>query len=245
MFQLAWKKKYAEGGSLSKELQRNPSKKISASHSAFLMWEEHCIECSAPDCYNSCTLFVEREDGRCARFVNGIMPIRKTNGGDGFSVCINFRRWGKLETPWPNNPRMHPYFQIRLITLFFNTIEVCTTFVSRSIKKISPDMRLNDVLSSTFHKIFGRISNLKERKNDVDGIFFQIYLQELETQIFQFEIYDSIGVRFREKLELNNGWNDFFINDNNLPKNLSGNCLARLWNNMIKKSEWLFHGPIC
>ena len=183
MFQLAWKKKYAKGISLSKELQRNPPKKISASHTAFLMWEEHCIECSAPDCYNSCVLFVKREDGRCARFVNGIMPIKKTIGGDGFSVYINFRRWGKLETPWPNNPRMYPYFQMRLITLFLNTMEACTTFISHFIKKLSPDMQLNDVLLSTLHKIFSRISSLKEKNHDVDGIFFQIYLQEIKNNL--------------------------------------------------------------
>jgi FkbH-like protein len=235
MFQLAWKNKYDKESSLTNLVKKNPPRKPPISHAAFLMWEEHCVECSPPDCYNNCALYVKREDQRCARFVNGILPIKNSLGGDGFSIYINFRRWAKLETPWPNNPRMYTYWQIRLITHIFNTMEGMTTLISRAFKSFSPDMYLNDVLLSLLHKAANRISNLKEKNHDVDGLYFQIYSMEFGIQIFQFEIHDSMGIRFREKLELKNGWNDFYIESNHLPKKLSGNSLARLWNDSDKE----------
>ena len=36
------------------------------------MWEEHCLECSAPVCYGNCVHYIPRIDGRCMRFANGI-----------------------------------------------------------------------------------------------------------------------------------------------------------------------------
>ena len=30
------------------------------------MWEEHCLECSAPACFSSCTHYIPRSDGRPA-----------------------------------------------------------------------------------------------------------------------------------------------------------------------------------
>ena len=29
------------------------------------MWEEHCLECSAPACYGTCAHYRARSDGRC------------------------------------------------------------------------------------------------------------------------------------------------------------------------------------
>ena len=50
------------------------------------MWQEHCVECAPPDCYNSCTLFVKREDNNCARFINGIYPNHNFPGLNNFGA---------------------------------------------------------------------------------------------------------------------------------------------------------------
>ena len=31
------------------------------------IWEEHCLECSPPECYKSCEKYRRREDGSCIR----------------------------------------------------------------------------------------------------------------------------------------------------------------------------------
>jgi hypothetical protein len=45
-----------------------------------LLWNEHCIECAVPDCYALCSLYVGRQDRKCARFKNGIAPSPKYSG---------------------------------------------------------------------------------------------------------------------------------------------------------------------
>lgn len=62
------------------------------------MWEEHCLECSAPSCYKSCVLFQVRRDGRCRRFNNGIAVRPEKNGCCGQAAHLTFRKWANLMT---------------------------------------------------------------------------------------------------------------------------------------------------
>lgn len=39
------------------------------------MWEEHCLECSAPLCFQNCVHYEARSDGRCKRFSNGLLTF--------------------------------------------------------------------------------------------------------------------------------------------------------------------------
>ena len=58
MCQLEWKNKYDQESSLTNRIKKTPSKKPPISHAAFLMWQEHCLERSPPDCYNNCALSI-------------------------------------------------------------------------------------------------------------------------------------------------------------------------------------------
>lgn len=60
------------------------------------IWQEHCTECAIPDCYSTCSLYEAKKDGSCRRFVGG---IRKVHGLETQSARIEFKRWGKLESP--------------------------------------------------------------------------------------------------------------------------------------------------
>src|ERR1022692_2106165 len=68
-----------------------------ATHRAFLLWGEHCIECAAPDCYSSCNLYDPRSDRRCRRFEYGTFANADFPGGFGNGADVTFRVWGKLE----------------------------------------------------------------------------------------------------------------------------------------------------
>jgi FkbH-like protein len=63
----------------------------------YLIWREHCVECAEPDCFKTCSLYVPRADGKCARFRYGIYPNPAFRGHFDFGADIHFRRWGKLE----------------------------------------------------------------------------------------------------------------------------------------------------
>lgn len=61
------------------------------------IWEEHCLECSAPQCFSSCSLYEPRVDGRCARFENGIETFScPDETSEGMSARVRFRPWGNM-----------------------------------------------------------------------------------------------------------------------------------------------------
>src|ERR1700756_583330 len=64
-----------------------------------LPWSEHCTECVWPTCYASCDLYSPREDGRCRRFVDGMVRIDCPGSINGYILKIRFKRWAKLWTP--------------------------------------------------------------------------------------------------------------------------------------------------
>lgn len=70
-----------------------------------LPWSEHCTECVWPSCYTSCDLYSAREDGRCRRFVNGMVRMDCSTAVNGYLLKISFKRWAKLWTP--GNIRLH------------------------------------------------------------------------------------------------------------------------------------------
>ncbi len=65
---------------------------------SFLHWSEHCVECAAPECYQSCDLYEARPDKRCRRFSAGMRRNDEFASDTGSSAEIVFGRWGKLES---------------------------------------------------------------------------------------------------------------------------------------------------
>jgi FkbH-like protein len=64
-----------------------------------LPWSEHCTECVWPTCYSSCELYEARADGRCRRFVHGMVRIDCPEALNSYLLKITFKRWAKLWTP--------------------------------------------------------------------------------------------------------------------------------------------------
>jgi FkbH-like protein len=64
-----------------------------------LPWSEHCTECVWPTCYSTCDLYSPREDGRCRRFVDGMVRVNCPAAINGYLLKIRFKQWGKLWTP--------------------------------------------------------------------------------------------------------------------------------------------------
>lgn len=67
---------------------------------AFLDWEEHCVECSPPYCYNNCENYISRIDKKCVRLRGGLIKVDSIDGPLGYGVKCVFRKWAKLETKW-------------------------------------------------------------------------------------------------------------------------------------------------
>jgi FkbH-like protein len=65
---------------------------------SFLVWGEHCVECAAPSCFQSCDLYSERPNGLCRRFISGIVRNRAFPSIRGYGAQVSFKKWGKLES---------------------------------------------------------------------------------------------------------------------------------------------------
>jgi FkbH-like protein len=70
-----------------------------------LAWSEHCTECVWPVCYSTCDLYSPREDGKCRRFIDGMVRVDCTEAINSYLLKIRFKRWGKLWSP--GNVRLH------------------------------------------------------------------------------------------------------------------------------------------
>src|ERR1017187_3121427 len=68
-------------------------------------WGEHCTECVWPTCYTTCDLYSPRQDGKCRRFVDGMVRVESPATANSYLLKIRFKRWGKLWTP--GNVRLH------------------------------------------------------------------------------------------------------------------------------------------
>jgi FkbH-like protein len=97
MFQLQWANKELWLPDDQPDIHRSTIDRNNISSVLKVVWEEHCVECAIPECYNICSLYKPRKDGACARFVYGIMPDRRFSGHYNYGADVTFRRWGKLE----------------------------------------------------------------------------------------------------------------------------------------------------
>ena len=61
-----------------------------------LTWGEHCLECSAPECYSTCPLYEARPDGNCRRLTFGMRDADDFQGAP-MHAEMQYQRWGKVQ----------------------------------------------------------------------------------------------------------------------------------------------------
>ena len=231
MFQLSWHLKAKKPEKIAPR-DRPPVPVLGQS---FLLWEEHCVECAPPDCYNSCKLFNTRKDQKCARFTHGIVPNTQISGAYDFGAEITFRRWAKLETQWPKTPIYRTTGQSKRLSKFFNRIEYLASFLSDLSHKIDSKRKINGAAIHYIHELYRRLEKGEEQENRYDGVFLELFLIQLESASFTFEVVDKHGACVREKLSLSKGWNRFFFERSRFASQKSNIALARLTNNSMQE----------
>jgi len=200
-------------------------------YSSLLRWEEHCVECAAPDCYSSCLLYKPRIDGACARFVDGINLCKSDYDSKRYLKDIILRRWAKIETRWTEFPRKYQLQKLELLEKLFY-------FFQENITKISyllyPRLKIklfNTLLSFLERKIFPYLAiDKKNTYFTFDGFLIEFYLHDEKNEEFQFEILDhNLKSRYRKGFCAQKGWNNIFIDSLELPKLSYKLGFARLW----------------
>ena len=81
------------------QLERFKDREARITHRTVLDWGEHCTECAAPACYQTCDFFEARSDGKCRRFEGGVTERSNAHAATGKITGIRFKKWGKLWAP--------------------------------------------------------------------------------------------------------------------------------------------------
>jgi FkbH-like protein len=77
-------------------LARFAESRMSITHRTLIPWGEHCTECVWPTCYTTCDLYSPRLDGKCRRFVEGMVRVNCPDSVNSYVLKISFKRWAKL-----------------------------------------------------------------------------------------------------------------------------------------------------
>ncbi len=80
-------------------LSRFAESRKTVARRTLIPWSEHCTECVWPTCYTTCDLYSPRPDGRCRRFVDGMVRVDCKESLNSYLLKISFKRWGKLWSP--------------------------------------------------------------------------------------------------------------------------------------------------
>ncbi len=210
MFQLAWS--FGHPSSAMAPVSQPPDLPVVAS-AAFHMWEEHCLECSPPDCYSSCKLFMPRADRKCARFEFGIRANRQFAGLEGYGAEVSFRRWAKLQTPWVLKPKLYPLSVLSSVNRRLRSTEKLVTLTASVLSSVNPRRRLNGALHAYLGSTFeSRASDANTTLSDVpDGLQLCFYAPTPEPGALFFELVMDAKVVYRMRIPIQSGWNTSFI----------------------------------
>jgi FkbH-like protein len=120
---------------------------------ALLSWIEHCVECAAPSCYQTCDLYDPTPLGKCRRFEDGIVPVARP--GKAPIAEIRFKRWGKLEAQ--GNATPVPVQRARSVEKWVRWASRPVNRIGRTIAKLTRDDRWATAAEALLKKLNNRL----------------------------------------------------------------------------------------
>ncbi len=162
-----------------------------------LHWQEHCVECAPPQCYESCLLYVPRADRKCARLVYGFTPNPAFFGLLNCGADVRFRRWGKIEAkvrPRAIRLRTHRWLATsdRLMTAGINVL-------STLLRPLSPHRRLNGALTLLRGHLLDWIAG-RVLAADYDDFVLECFSPEAAPVRLLLELWNGGSLAFRQSL---------------------------------------------
>ena len=218
---------YADGSKINKQPRYDRSLKNEYEVTAVrpTMWEEHCLECSAPACFGNCVHYIPRSDGRCMRFENGIYVYPNEKGCCGQGARLKFRKWANM------------------MTIIFPAMLDINTYSEMIRKNQKIGNKLGKVASSKLPikvkwetirtKEFLRRRSLRGlvgQSNTPDAFIFHGFSFEEQSFKLIVEIYDDNTSVFKTSLDLDPGENLYIIDNDKLSKACStGGFLVKVY----------------
>ncbi len=177
------------------------------------MWEEHCLECSAPACFESCVHYQARSDGRCKRFRNGLLTFPEEKACCAEGVHVKFRKWGNMMTV---------LFPAMLPEAEYEALHKKNEILGKLLKTLegSPlptPLRWQSIRIPEYLRRRS-LRGLKGQTNEADAFLFHGYSYNAESYRLILEVYDDHTPVYKTAISLNPGENLAVI------RNLSPEC---------------------
>lgn len=184
------------------------------------MWEEHCLECSAPACFESCVHYLPRSDGRCKRFDNGLLTFADEKACCGQGAHVKFRQWGNMMTvlfPAMLDKAQYAAMQEKNESLgrFLGTIEG---------SKLPQGLRWQGIRIPEYLRRRS-LRKLKGLDNTADAFLFQGYSYSAESYRLIVEVYDDHTPVWKTAVAIRPGENIAVISDLSPECSKAGNLV--------------------
>lgn len=176
------------------------------------MWEEHCLECSAPLCFEDCLNYSARVDGRCKRFDNGILVESNELGCCNQSARIKFRKWANMMTIiYPDMMSVEEYQK-----LTNKNQSLGNKLNGIAYSKLPLKIRWESIRAIEY----ARRTKLRKLggENNPDAFVFHGYSFEEKGFNLILEVYDSDTPKFKMALHIENGENLFVVDKSKLDE---------------------------
>lgn len=229
MFQLDWRDKKAWKRLAGGAIRPTATKDKDIAQSSVLVWKEHCVECSAPQCYTSCELYGNRGDGNCRRFSYGVYPNKAFSGLFKYGADVHFKRWAKLEAVWPEKPEIFPIQKIRWLAATLKLHELAY----RTTAKLIPTDTLTFRRAQRYLRLakswaLEKFAQCARSEETPDALYIKLFSPESASCNLQLELIQDVPV-FRTNLEVASGWNEFTLPFGEFESVTGKDRFLRLW----------------
>jgi HAD superfamily phosphatase (TIGR01681 family) len=140
---------------------------------SMLIWGEHCIECAAPSCFQTCDLYQKRPDQRCRRFSYGIYRNRRFASPRNFGAEVSFKKWGKLESR--GNTFLMPRERLLTLEHLLYLSRPFSNVLGASINALTRDIRWSYVTHSLRERLVRWLHRRGANARQPEAFLLEIY----------------------------------------------------------------------
>lgn len=170
-----------------------------------LIWGEHCLECSAPQCYKTCRIYESDRYGRCKRTEYGVRTWY--NDCIAFpAVQLRYRKWGKLRSEY-NCQYSYSYSSFRRRYDAYLRLRKLMFAFGQPFNKIKRGGRcLTDAPARIIHHNYIKKFRTEGKKkfHEAEELVFAFYSfgqEEFSLILDGFEMDGKLGMRFSYKVK--------------------------------------------
>lgn len=138
-----------------------------------MVWGEHCTECAAPACYQTCDLYEARPDTRCRRFRFGIYQNRHFSSFRGYGAEVAFKKWGVLACM--GNTAVLPRSRVILIERFARLAARGLNAVGPIISRITKDERWTYPAFGISRRLTTWLHQRNKGRSKPDAFLLEVY----------------------------------------------------------------------